>query len=70
MAAKAWADRRFELFQNSGLHGPQQLFHFGPGLLDGVKVGRVRRQIEQLRPAAFDELAHPLHLVGTPSCPG
>jgi hypothetical protein len=41
------------------------LFELGPCFLDGIEVGRVRRQIEQLGSGALDALAHTGYLVRT-----
>jgi hypothetical protein len=56
-------DRRFQLIENAGLHSSQELFQLGPGLLDGIEVGRVGRQVQQLRAAAFQQPAHSFDLV-------
>src|ERR1017187_7798625 len=50
-------DGLIECFFGSCLGVAQELLEFGPGLLDGVQVWRVGRQIEQLRTAGFDPLA-------------
>ncbi len=39
------------------------MFELGPGLFDGVQVGRVRRQIKQLRACGLDPLRHAVDLV-------
>src|ERR1017187_6719867 len=52
-------DGLIECFFGSCLGVAQELLEFGPGLLDGVQVWRVGRQIEQLRTAGFDPLAYP-----------
>src|ERR1035441_192395 len=56
-------DGLIECFFGSCLGVAQELLEFGPGLLDGVQVRRVGRQIEQLRTAGFDPLAYPSHFV-------
>ena len=41
----------------------QELFEFGPGLLDGIEVGRVRGQIEYFRADGLDPLANASNLM-------
>jgi hypothetical protein len=48
-------DGNFEGFQQAGFGSAQQFFHLGPSLLDGIEVGRVGRQVEQLRAAGFNQ---------------
>ena len=44
-------------FCSSGFELAKNLFEFGPGLFDGVQIGRVRRKVKQLCLALFDALA-------------
>ena len=50
-------------FHQSSFSRTQQLFDLRPGLLDGIEVGRMGRQLEQLRAASLDQLSHSGHLV-------
>ena len=65
---------RFELFDGvrdglpevrngPGRGGSEHRFEFGKGHLDGIEVGRIRRQVEQARACSFDGLAHACNLV-------
>src|SRR5450756_2026835 len=51
-------DRLLEGVHGAGLERTEFLFHFAPALLDGVEVGRVRRQIPQLGSGGLDEFSH------------
>src|SRR5271166_6315182 len=51
-------------FGGPGFGSTQALLELGPGFLDGIKVRRVRRQIQQLRAAGFNQLADSGYLVG------
>jgi hypothetical protein len=50
-------------FHQSSFSRTQQLVDLRPGLLDGIEVGRVGRQLEQLRAASLDQLSHSGHHV-------
>src|ERR1035437_155502 len=60
---KCFGDGLIQSFLAASFGGTEELFELRPGLLDGVQVGRVGRQIEQLRTAGFDPFAYPGHLV-------
>jgi hypothetical protein len=53
-----------EGIDHAGLGGPQVPFDLGPALFEGVEVGRVGWQIEQLSAALLDLLPHLRVLVG------
>jgi Reverse transcriptase (RNA-dependent DNA polymerase) len=57
-------DGLLQSFSGAGLGRPQELFKLGPGLLDGVEVGRVGWQIEKVRPAGGEQLLDTGYLVG------
>ena len=57
-------DSGLQRFQTSGLGRAQEMFDLGPGLLDGIEVRRVGRQLQQTSSRACHELAHARYLVG------
>ncbi len=56
-------DGMVECVRSAGVCVAEQGFELGPGFLDGVKVGRVRRQIEQPGPGGLDPLPDAVHFV-------
>ena len=48
-------DGKFQPFQGTGLGRAEVVFDLRPGLLDGVEVGRVGRQVQQLRSHRLDQ---------------
>ena len=60
---ESWPDRRPQARHRAGGDGPQAGFEFGKDLLDGIEVGAVGRQIEQMRPDGFNRLANPAHFM-------
>ena len=74
-AATDWVERLARALAEGGPHrrpqarhrtrgeGPQAGFEFGKDLFDGIEVGAVGRQIEQLRPDGFNRLADPGHFM-------
>jgi hypothetical protein len=56
-------DGRLKLIERAGLDSSQELFQLGPGLLDGIEIGRLGWQVQQLCTAAFNQRAHPLDFV-------
>ena len=61
---KGLSDGMVESFFRSCLGRAKQLFELGPGFFDGVQVGRVRRQVKQLRTCGFDTLPYAFGLMG------
>ena len=42
---------------------PQRPFHFGEGLLDGIEIRRVGRQVEKVAASLLDHLAYSFAVV-------
>lgn len=61
---EGFGDRPLQVLHDSRLDPTQLLFQLGPGLLDGVEVGRIVRQIQLLCAAAFDQRTHARDFVG------
>src|SRR5919112_3346746 len=47
----------------SGLDFAEEVLYLGEGFFDGVKVRRVRRQVQELCSSLLEQCAHPLSLV-------
>jgi hypothetical protein len=60
---EVFCDGLVEGFACSRFCGTEQYFEFAPGLFDGVEVGRVRRQVEQIGTRGVDAFANALHFV-------
>lgn len=52
-----------ELWDESRFDPTQSLFELGPSLLDGVEIGRVGRQVNDVGATAFDGLSYAFYLV-------
>ncbi len=58
---ECFGDGLLELFWGSCFCGSEVLFELGPGLFNGVEIGRVGRQVEQRGPR-IEQLLDPLHV--------
>ena len=58
-----WPHRRPQAGHRTRDDRAQVGFEFGKDLLDGIEVGAVGRQIEQLRPDGFNRLTDPGHFM-------
>jgi hypothetical protein len=56
-------DGLIESIRTPGFGCTQELLELGPGLLDGIQIRRVGRQIEKLCVAGLNQLAYPRHLM-------
>src|SRR5205823_11497781 len=52
-------------FHHLSFQGAQLLLDFGPARFNGVQIGRIGRQVEQLGSGGFDDLTHLGHMVHT-----
>ena len=57
-------DDGFQGLAGAGLGRAQSRFELAEGQFNGVKIGRVRRQIEQVGAAGFDAFGQAGHFVG------
>lgn len=58
------SDCGFELVDDSHGSTSKQGLEFGEGQFDGIEVGAVGRQIDELRPDRFDGFSYAGHFVG------
>ena len=57
-------DNAFQRLSGAGLGGAQPGFELAESQLDGIEIGRIGRQVQQARPAGFDEFSQPGYFVG------
>jgi len=57
-------DGLIEGVDGPGLGFTEDLLEFGPGLFDGIQIGRIGRQVEQLCLTGLDALTYSIDLVG------
>ena len=55
---EGFRDSGMEALLSSGFGRAQRLSDFGPGFLNGIEVGRVGQQVEQLVSGCFDPLPY------------
>ena len=55
--SEGFGDGLVEVLLASGPNRAQVLFDLGPGLFDGIEVGRIGRQIEHFRSPSLDPFA-------------
>ena len=60
---QGFCDGLVELFGVACFGGAKELFEFSPGFLDGVEVGRVRRQVQHVGATLLKPFSHPGYLV-------
>ena len=56
-------DGQIQGFLGPGFGGTDEFFELGPGVFDGIQVGRIGRQVKQLCMAGFDPFAYPVRLM-------
>ena len=61
--SQGWPDRRPQAGHRARGDRPQARFEFGKDLFDGIEVGAVGGQVEQLRPSRLDCVTNPSHFM-------
>jgi hypothetical protein len=62
---KSFGKRLFQCSNGARLELAEFLFELCPALLDGIEIGRIRRQVAEGGPGIFNQLADAIHFVST-----